>query len=64
MLANALVSIRQHQTPNRRVTVQMMDLDEHVRIGRNEYFMYFASVNIVNGSGKWEDGVTSCAASQ
>ena len=42
----------------------MMNLDEHVRIGRNEYIMDFAPVNIVNGSGKWEDGVTSCAASQ
>ena len=64
MLANSLASIRQHQTLKSRGHGSKMDLDEHVRIGRNEYFMYFASVSIVNGSGKWEDGVTSCAVSQ
>jgi hypothetical protein len=42
----------------------MMDLYEYIRISWNEYFMDLASVDIMNGSGKWEDGITSCAASQ
>ena len=40
-----------------------MNLDKHVCVGRNEYFVDFASVDIVNGGGEREDSITSCAAS-
>src|SRR6266702_736482 len=48
-------------TPNRWVTVQMIDLDEHVRIFRYEDFMDFTSVDILNGGRKWENNITLCA---
>ncbi len=47
--------------PNRWVTVQIIDLGEHVRIFRYKDFMDFASVDILNGGRKWENNITSCA---
>ncbi len=47
--------------PNRWVTVQIIDLDEHVCVFRYKNFMDFATIDIVNGGRKWKDDITSCA---
>lgn len=43
--------------PNRWVAVQIIDVDIHICIFWYEYFMDLASVDVVNRSGKREDGV-------
>ena len=48
--------------PNRWVTVQVINLDENVRVFRYENFMDFTTIDIVNGGRKWKDCITSCAA--
>ncbi len=49
--------------PNRWVTVQIIDLDEHICVFRYEDFIDFAAIDIVNGGRKREDDITLCAAS-
>ena len=47
--------------PNRWVTVQIIDLNEHVRVFRYEDFVDLASVDVLNGGRKWENNITTCA---